>query len=284
VLATPKAYSFPRFSPDGNRIAVSIGSATSVDVWLYDIASKTPMRLTTDGARNDRAEWTPDGKRVLYSSVGRRDLTALWIRNADLSGEPELLEGRKDEQVLEGLVSPDGSMLLFRSTSRDHPHDLWYRKLTGDTTRKALVSLPSTEYAPRFSPNGKWVAYTSNQDGPAQVYVQPFPPTGARYPISDAGGATPIWSPDGRRIYYVTTGKIVGATLQTSPVFTVLRRDSIMSVLPYNLNTPVHAPFDIAPDGKHFLALRPLRNDNGLVIVHNWKSELRKLSRGRSAQ
>ena len=282
VLGMPKAYTFPRFSPDGKRIAVSIGSTTSVDVWIYDIASKTPIRLTTQGARNDRAEWTPDGKRVLYSSLGRRDLTALWIQNADGSGDPELVEGRKGEQVLEGLISPDGGTLLFRSTSREHPHDIWYRKLSGDTTRKAFVSLPSSEYAPRFSPNGKWVAYTSNQDGASQVYVQPFPPTGARYPISDAGGATPLWSPDGRRIYYVKSGKIIGATLQTSPVFTVLARDSIMSLLPYNMSTPVHASYDIAPDGRHFLLLRPLRNDNGLVIVHNWKTELRKLRSGRS--
>ena len=280
VLGTPKTYSFPRFSPDGKRIAVSIGSTSSVDVWIYDIASKTPTRITTTGSRNDRVEWTPDGKRVLYSSVGKRDLTALWVQNADFSGEPELLEGRRGEQVLEGLISPDGTTLVFRSTSAEHPHDIWYRKLAGDTARKVFVNSPSAEYAPRFSPNGKWLAYGSNQDGTGQVYVQPFPPTGARYQVTDAGGTTPVWSPDGRRIYYVTASKVFAATVQTSPAFAVLRRELVFGVEGYNLSSPVHAPFDAAPDGKHLLLLRPTRSDNGLVVVRDWKYELREITRG----
>src|SRR5438105_4048891 len=277
VFGAPNAYSFPRFSPDGKRIAVSIASPSSTDVWIYDIASKTPTRITSEGSRNDRVEWTSDGKRVLYSSIGRRGLTALWTQNADHSGEPEFLEGRRGEQVLEGLLSPDGSTLMFRSTSPEHPHDIWYRKLTGDTTRKAVASSAASEYAPRFSPNGKWLAYASNQDGPSQVYVQPFPPTGARYPVTDASGTTPIWSPDGRRIYYVTSGKIMVATVQTAPTFAVLARDSAFSVQLYNLSAPVHAAYDVSPDGKHLLLLRPVRAANDLVVVHELQSELRKL-------
>ena len=284
VLATPKPYTYPRFSPDGKRIAVSIGSTSSVDVWIYDIASKTPTKVTTQGYRNDRVEWTPDGKRILYSSVGRRSLTALWIQNADLSGDAELLEGRKGEQVLEGIVSPDGKTLVFRSTSSEHPHDIWYRQLAGDTARKPFASSPWSEYAPRFSPNGKWLAYTSNQDGMSQVYVQPFPPTGARYQVTDVGGATPVWSPDGRRLFYVTSGKIFAATVQTTPAFEVLARDSVFSVQTYNLATPVHAAYDVAPDGKHLLLLRPRRGDNELVVVRGWKNELRKLARGGGAR
>ena len=280
VLGTPKPYSFPRFSPDGKRIALSIGSPSSIDVWIYDIASKTPTRITNEGARNDRVEWTPDSKRILYSSVGRRGLTGLWIQNADHSGDAEFLEGRTGEQVLEGLITPDGTTLVFRSTSRQHPHDIWYRKLSGDTTRKALVNSPTSEYAPRIAPNGRWVAYTSNIDGTSQVYVQPFPPTGARYQVTDAGGATPLWSPDGRRIYYIASGQIFAATIQTNPEFRVLTRDSVLPVQSYNLSSPVHASYDVAPDGKHFALLRPIRGDNDLVVVHNWTSELRKLVGG----
>src|SRR5437868_7552355 len=276
VIGAPKAYSFPRFSPDGKRIAVSIGSTGSIDVWIYDIASKTPTRLTNQGSRNDRAEWTSDGKRVLYSSVGRRNLTALWMQNADLSGEPELLEGRRSEQLLEGIISPDGKTLVFRSTSVDHPHDIWYRQLIGDTARKTFVSAPSSEYAPRLSPNGKWLAYGSNQDGSSQVYVQPFPPTGARYQLTDAGGTTPVWSPDGRRIYYVNGDKIFAATVQTTPEFAVLSRELVLLAQGYNLSSPVHAPYDVAHDGKHLLLLRPTRGNNALVVVHNWKTELQR--------
>ena len=178
--------------------------------------------------------------------------------------------------MLEGIISPDGKTLVFRSTSVDHPHDIWYRQLIGDTARKTFVSAPSSEYAPRLSPNGKWLAYGSNQDGSSQVYVQPFPPTGARYQLTDAGGTTPVWSPDGRRIYYVNGDKIFAATVQTTPEFAVLSRELVFSAQGYNLSSPVHAPYDVAHDGKHLLLLRPTRGNNALVVVHNWKTELQR--------
>jgi Tol biopolymer transport system component len=280
VLGTPRGYSFPRFSPDGKRIAATIAANGSADIWIYDIASSTLSRLTHEGTRNDRAEWTPDGKRLLYSSVGRRDLTALWIQNADLSGEAQLVEGRKGEATLEGLVSPDYQTLVFRSTSPQHLHDIWYRRLTGDTTRKPFVTGPSSEYAPRLSPNGKWLAYGSNRDGTSQVYIEPFPPTGAYSQVTDEGGISPLWSPDGRRIYYANANKIFAATVQLAPTFTVLSRQEVLGAGQYSLSSPVHAPWDLAPDGKHLLLVRPTRADNGLVVVHNWKKELRALARG----
>ncbi|MFL5615275.1 MAG: protein kinase domain-containing protein [Gemmatimonadaceae bacterium] len=279
VLGTPKGYSFPRFSPDGKRIALTIAERGSADVWIYDIASNTLSRVTHEGSRNDRAEWTPDGKRLIYSSVGKKELTALWIQNADLSGEAQLLEGRKGDQILEGIISPDNQSLVFRSTAPEHPHDIWYRRLSGDTTRRAYVTAPSSEYAPRLSPSGKWLAYGSNRDGSSQVYVEPFPPTGAHYQVSDQGGVAPIWAPDGSRIYYANAGRLFAATVQLTPTFAVLSRQLLMTAPGYNLASPVHPPWDIAPDGKHLLLLRPTQADNGLVVVHDWRSELRTLSR-----
>src|SRR3954470_1319789 len=280
VLGPPRPYFFPRFSPDGKRIAVSIGSATSIDVWIYDIASRTATRITPDGSRNDRVEWTPDGKRVIYSTVGRRGMTALWMQNADRSDAPQLLEGRKNDQMLEGTISPNGELLAVRSTSPQHPHDIWYRRLVGDTTRRPIAVGPSQEYAPRFSPDGRWIAYTSDEDGANQVFVQPFPPTGAQYKVTDAGGITPVWSPEGRRIYYVNNAQMFVAAIETKPAFRVLRRDSLFAPQSFNLSSPVHAAFDVAPDGKHLLFLRRLRADNDMVVVHNWLTEVRRLLRG----
>jgi serine/threonine-protein kinase len=279
VLSTPKGYSFPRFSPDGKRIALTIAASGSADVWVYDIASNTLSRVTHEGSRNDRAEWTPDGKRLIYSSVGKKNLTALWMQNADLSGDAQLLEGRKGDQVLEGIMSPDNQTLVFRSTSPQYPHDIWYRRLSGDTTRRPFATGPSAEYAPRFSPNGKWLVYGSNRDGTSQVYVEPFPPTGAHYPLTDQGGIAPLWAPDGRRIYYANAGRIFSAVVQLAPTFAVLSREVVFSAPGYNLASPVHAPWDIAPDGKHLLLLRPTQANNGLVVVHDWRNELRALAR-----
>jgi len=279
VLSTPKGYSFPRFSPDGKRIALTIAASGSADVWIFDIASNTLSRVTREGSRNDRAEWTPDGKRLIYTSVGRRDLTAIWMQNADLSGDAQLLEGRKGVQTLEGIVSPDNQTLVFRSTSPEHPHDIWYRALAGDTTRRPFAIGPSTEYAPRFSPNGKWLAYGSNRDGTSQVYVEPFPPTGAHYQVTDQGGIAPLWSPDGSRIYYANAGRIFAAVVRLAPTFAVVSRQVVISAPGYNLSSPVHAPWDIAPDGKRLLLLRPTQTNNGLVVVHDWTNELHALAR-----
>src|SRR4029079_6051027 len=132
----------------GKRIAVTIAASGSADLWIYDIASNTRSRVTHEGSRNDRAEWTPDGKHLIYSSVGKKELTALWIQNADLSGDAQLLEGRKGDQILEGIISHANQTLVFRSTSPEPPHDIWYRRLSGDTTRRAIATGPSTEYAP----------------------------------------------------------------------------------------------------------------------------------------
>jgi hypothetical protein len=114
----------------------------------------------------------------------------------------------------------------------------------------------------------------------AEIRVQPFPPTGAHYPVTDAGGIMPLWSPDGRRIYYITNGAMVAATVETSPNFRVLARDSLFSVQPFNLAAPVHASYDVSPDGKHLLLIRPARAENDLVLVHNWLTEVRRLMHG----
>ena len=273
LLSDPRYYTFPRLSPDGKKVAVSVGSPNSVDVYIYDIASGTPTRLTTEGARNDRAEWTPDGKAVLYSSAGS-NMTALWMRNADLSGTPLLLAGSRDEQVLEGILSPDGNTLVYRSTSAKHPFDLWYRALR-DTTPRTLVSSPSLEYGPRISPDGRWIAYASNQDGPFQVYVQPFPPTGPRYQVSDVSGSSPLWSRDGQRIYYVGEGSLMVATIRSTPDFVVLSRAPVHGTEHFAIGAPVHANYDVTADGRHLLLIKPLQSDAGLIVVHDWAYELR---------
>jgi serine/threonine-protein kinase len=273
LVPDAKNYSFPRFSPDGKRLAVSITTGGSTDVWIYDIASGTPTRLTS-GNVDERPEWTPDGKRVLFRSV-RPEGTALGWQPSDGSGAAELLQKHVGQNIDEGVISHDGHVLAYRLNGPGAPQDLWYRRLDGDTTPKPIAATPALEYAPRFSPDDRWVAYTSDQSGSMQVYVQAFPALGARYAVTAAGGTTPIWSPDGRRIYYIANGQINAATITTTPSFTVVSRQQLFEGA-YALGpTGVHAEFDLAPDGQHFVFVKHLPGDTPVTVVLDWKYELR---------
>ena len=267
-----KDYSWPRFSPDGKRLAVGITTAGSSDIWIYDIASGTPSRLTAEGT-NSRPEWTPDGKRVLFRSV-RKD-TELWWQPSDGSGAAELLQQHAGQNVDEGVISHDGHVLAYRRNGPGAPQDLWYRRLDGDTTPKPIVATSFIEEAPRFSPDDRWVAYNSDQSGSMQVYVQAFPALGARYAVTAAGGATPIWSRDGRHIYYVANEQINVATISTTPSFSETSRQPLFDGT-YTFVGSVHANFDVAPDGQHFLLVKPTSADAQTVVVHDWKYELRE--------
>jgi serine/threonine-protein kinase len=274
LLAEPRDYDFPRFSPDGTRLAFSVRSIDGSDIWTYDIASGIPTKLTTGTAGNCCPEWTPDGKRVLYTS-NRLGVNSLWWQNADLSGTAELVQ-RAPETVNAGVFSPDGRILMYWLSTPQYPADIFYRQLAGDTTSKPLAATPSAELTPRFSPDGKWVAYAYGQDNnPLQVYVQPFPPTGARYPVTADGGTQPVWSRDGRRIFYVSNNRLAAATIQRVPTFAVTSRDSMFSG-DYLLSAPTHANYDTSPDSNRFVLLRAGGTPTRIVVVQDWRYELRQ--------
>jgi Tol biopolymer transport system component len=276
LLAEPRDYAAPRFSPDGTRLAIAIASSRGSDVWIHDIASGTPTKLTAEGERNSRPEWTPDGKRVLYTSSGP-GASSLWWRNSDFSGDRELAQ-RAPETVNAGVISPDGGTLLYWRSTPTQPVDILYRRLEGDTTSKPIADSPAAEISPKFSPDGKWVAYGSNHDGTLQLYVQPFPPTGAVYKVTATGGMAPVWSHDGSRIYYVSNGRLHAATIRTSPTFTVTARAPLFEGN-YLLNVPPHANYDVSPDGKSFALLQAVGPSDQIVVAHNWKYELRERMR-----
>lgn len=275
LLAEPRDYDSPRFSPDGARLAFTVRSIDGSDIWTYDIASGIPTKLTTGTARNSAPAWTPDGKRVLYLS-NRLGTNSLWWQNADLSGTAELVQ-RALQTVNAGVFSPDGRFLMYWLSSQ-HPADILYRQLAGDTTSKPLAATPSSELSPQFSPDGKWVAYVHGEDNinPLQVYVQPFPPTGARYAVTADGGTQPVWSRDGRRILYVRNNRLWAATIRTAPTFAVTSRDTVFGG-DYLLNSVTRANYDASPDSNGFVLLRAAGGTpTRIVVVQDWRYELRQ--------
>lgn len=281
LILQPRNYTQARFSPDGKRVALSVSSGTSTDIHVYEIATGTLTRLTTEGATNDRPEWSPDGRRVLFRTDRIASANSLWWQPIDASGPAELVVGGAAVDAWEGVISPDGSTVLYR-TGTTGAANVWARQVKGDTTAKPFVQTPFTEWAARFSPDGKWVAYASDESGVFQIYVKPFPGPGPRVLVSVNGGENPVWSRDGHRLFYVKDQQVIVATVTLSPSFGITAQQTFLegdfSFL------PGHASYDVTPDGKELLLLKLVGSDSPLIVAEGWRYEMRIRLAGKSAR
>ncbi|HEY2164455.1 MAG TPA: protein kinase [Gemmatimonadaceae bacterium] len=277
LLAEPREYAFPRLSPDGRRLAISVGSSDRRDVWLFDLSSQTMTRLTGDGMSNDRPEWSPDGKRVVYRS-DRGTRTAIWWRPADLSAEATALIGGPTVDVFEGVMSPDMKSVVYQLDTSGA--DIYYRGLTGDTTPHVVSNTKALETMPRLSPDGRWVAFSTDESGREEIVVQPFPGPGGRVQVSTGGGTEPVWSRDGKRLFYRGDGRLMAARLATGEGFAVAARDTLFAD-GYQYAPNPHANFDVMGDDAHFVFLKAA-SEGSMIVVANWKAVVReRMARGR---
>ncbi|MGQ0641991.1 MAG: protein kinase domain-containing protein [Gemmatimonadaceae bacterium] len=269
IISEPRAYESPRFSPDGRRIALAVLSRPS-DVWVYDIAAGTFARLTSEAA-NIRPEWTPDGKRIVFLS-NRSGEMGIWWRAADASAPPQKVFESKDD-ALEAVVAPDGGVLVYRANQSDGSYGVRFQSLADFTTPKPFFSTSRYQWLmPSLSPDGRWLAYVSDETGATEVYVRPFPGPAAQYAVSAGGGSEPRWASDGRRLFYRRGRQMLAAWVNTAPTFSVTGR-AVLFEGNYSTNTS-HQNYDVTPDGQGFLMLQP-DTDAELVVVLNWLSELR---------
>jgi Tol biopolymer transport system component/tRNA A-37 threonylcarbamoyl transferase component Bud32 len=275
LLDSARVYAHPRLSPDGRRLAVEVQVGAGNEIWIADLAAHTTERLTRDGF-NDRPEWTPDGSRILYSS-GRTKANSLWWQLADGEGSPELVY-QGPEAIREGVFTPDGHSLVFRSDTPDSNRDIYLLPLASDRKPVPLLTNGDDTKHPRASPDGKWLAYTSNESTREEVYVRALSGAVGRVRVSTEGGGEPLWSPDGKRIYYRSSSAMVAATIVTAPALAVTAREKLFDG-PFTTD-PWHPNYDIAPDGKSFVMLRPVEENRQLVMVVNWIQELRRRTGG----
>jgi len=279
-LATPlvedrQAYSRARLSPDGQRVAVAIQSSLNQDIWIYDIGRGTRMRLTVEG-NNDHPVWTPDGTRVTFDST-RDGPRELYWKPADGSGQAELLLNTNSEnRLMPTSWSPDGESLAFYSP--DGARDIW----TLPRERDALTFVATTfnERSPMFSPDGRWLAYVSDESGRDEIYVKPYPGPGGKWPISTEGGTEPQWSADGRELFYRLGEKMMVVEVQSEPAFTSEGPQLVFEV-PYLTNQFGTSNYDISPDGQRFLMIKAAEEEEGqqgqINVVQNWFEELKRL-------
>ena len=276
ILDDRRDYAFPRLSPDGRQLAITVGAADHRDIWLDELASGTRTRLTTEGLTNERPEWSPDGRHVLYrTDQGRR--SAIWWRPSDLSAESTPLVSGDHIDVFEAVISPDSRYIVYQVDTLGA--DLYYRALNGDTVPRPISNnTAAIETMPRISPDGRWIAFVTNESGRDEVVVQPFPGPGGRVQVSAGGGTEPVWSRDGRRLFYRGNARLMAATIRAASAFTVASRDTVMADTYVHSSNP-HANYDVLPDGTHFVFLQP-DNEAELMVVANWQSVLRERMAG----
>ena len=275
LLDEKRRYFHPRYSPDGRRIAFDVASSATTDVWVADIASGTFTRLTTVGS-SDRPEWEPDGRRILFLSNRniRGDAPwSIWRQLADGSLPAErVFEGRYD--IREAVPTPDGRALVYRE---DHPGNLRdIHLLPLDTPRvsRPLFTGRFDELMTRISPDGRLLAYLSDESGQAEVYLAPFPGVSGRVQVSVGGGTEPLWSRDGKRLFYRNGGQLVSASIASTPSIAVTGR-TVLFESDYATH-PYHPNYDVAPDGRQFVMLKQSGDEAQLVVVINWTEDLRQ--------
>ena len=264
----------PRFSPDGRRLAIWAPAPTSgSDVWVYDVASATPTRLTAGGSAG-LPEWTPDGRRIVFVSTDRGRST-IWWQPADGTAPAERLMD-VDGLVRTASVTPDGRSLVFAKAVQG-VWSIWSARLDGDPrvrmARPVLMG-PYSTAMPAVSPDGRWIAYTSSELGRDEVFVRPFPGPGAAVQLSDHGGVEPVWARDGRQLFYRNGRVLIAASIDANTTFVVTARDSLFRDT-FAGGMP-HADYAVTPDGRHFVMLGTGgATGAAAVVVVNWLPEFR---------
>jgi Tol biopolymer transport system component len=260
-----QGFRFPRFSPDGRKVAVDVDPRPS-QLFIYDVDRASRMPLSNGGIT---PVWTPDGQRVAFSFRG-----GISWKPADGSrAEEQLLEvGRPANPT---SWSADGRVLIFQEDDPVTQYDIWVSP-RGEKPRP-LIATPSREMGGRLSPDGRWLAYYSNESGRNEVYVRPFPNVNEqRWTVSTAGGQSPAWSPDGRELFYMNAAAMMAVSIQTRGPSLAAGTPEFLFDGPFDTTQDMN--FDVSPDGTRFVMVEadPDASPTRLQVVLNWPAELKE--------
>jgi Tol biopolymer transport system component len=266
-------------SPDGKSLAMSVSSATSQnsDIWILEVPRGLRTRFTFTQGRETRPVWSPDGGVVAFSSsrAGHADLYRKSVDGA-VGSEELLYTDNRDKEPLS--YSPDGKYLLYSATDPKTTSDLWVLPLTGDRKPFAFAQTEFVESQGAFSPDGRWIAYVSDESGTAEVYAAPFPGPGGKRLIStkQAGvgqGGVPVWRPDGKEIFYIAPDRTLMAVAVTARGTTL---DAGLARKLFGPIPPVGGRnYAVSPDGKRFLTytVPGARSNAPITLIQNWNPE-----------
>ena len=272
IAAPPNAYTDPVISPDGRSIALSVQGNTQT-LWIHDLVRSSLTTLPAQGSLQSPV-WTPDGRRLVYRATRAGYRNMFW-RSADGSGEEERLTTSERLQT-PSSIAPDGRFLVYVEVAADTGNDIWVIGTDPQRTPRALVKTRFSETSPQISPDGKWLAYTSDESGRPEIYVSPFPGPGGRIAISTGGGTEPRWSRDGRELFYRLGDRMMAVTMTPGPSLTASSPRTLFEGR-FQVSDTNSGGFDVSSDGR-FLMIQPTVAEQPATefnIVLGWSDDLK---------
>jgi Tol biopolymer transport system component len=258
LQSTPGLYSFPKFSPDGKRLAFSLDDGQGhTDIWVHNLERNTTARLTSVPGRNTPPVWTPDGKGIVFSNFSGSHSAIYWIRS-DGSREAQRMTN-VENQWRPQAISPDGKWLAVIEPAGSGGVPILTVPIEGEPTHPRLgnaisfLETPFITISPAFSPDGRWIVYRSGEPGKRGIWVRPFPGPGGQWQVSAGADEFPIWSRNGHQLFFLTDNRIMVADYTATGDSFVAGKPRVWSEKRLlDLRSPPVLTYDAAPDGKRF--------------------------------
>jgi len=274
-VGPPGPYNDVVLSPDEKTAAIQRDDNANSDIWLMDLIRGVPLRFTFEPTLEDDPAWSPDGSAIAFNA-DRNGARGLYRKASSGSGKEELLV--KADVYTNGLDwSADGKFIVFEAGgANQNGSDLWVLPLFGDMKPYLILQTQFNETQGHFSPDGRWLAYVSNESGRAEVYVQSFPPSGGKWQVSTTGGAQPLWRRDGKELFYLTTDrKLMAVPVNADQTFTMSAPALLFQTQVARFEAPHR--YAVSRDGQRFLINSATGEINHTItVVLNWAAEIKR--------
>jgi Tol biopolymer transport system component len=271
TVGLPAAYIYLQLSPDEKRLVVARTDPPAVvpDISVIDLARNVASKLTSDSSIEDFPVWSPDGSQIVFSSNREGPMNLYWKLSSGAGKEESLIKSNRPEHTQDW--SPDGRFLLYRTFGVKTKSDIWVLPMFGDRKPYPLLDTEFDEAFARFSPDGRWVAYASDEAGTGEVYVRPFQGSGGSWRISTDGGSAPRWRRDGKELFYVSGGKLMAVAVKAS-------QTSFEPGVPRLLfEKSGISNYDVSRDGQQFLIAVPVESSpEPITVVLNWTADVKR--------
>ncbi|MEE8094154.1 MAG: protein kinase, partial [Gammaproteobacteria bacterium] len=280
----PRTYVKPRISPDGTKVALDVRDQ-DFDIWIWDLGRETLTRLTFDPGQDEFPVWSPDGQQIAFSVTGgggpaATSNTSLFWRAADGTGSAERLAESSGQMFPTSFLPDAAGILVYGTVTTDQGDDIAIVRLEGEDRATPLLETTFEESYPALSPDGRWLAYVSDESGNNEIFVRPCPDIVAgRWQVSTGGGTQPFWARDGRELFYRNGEAVITVPIQTDPSFTV-GNPEVMFEGDYIIEQG-GPNYDVSPDGERFLMIKQIEDASAtsqIIVVQNWFEELKRLA------